>query len=137
MSKKGIFIIIIAVFVISIFLSFSAFIFGPKVEEGGNIRSDIGERQKAIETEVLTGGEETEEREESIEGIIRRLEASIYMEGTHYLEVDGVILILLESTHNINLDKYVGKNVEIEGELRMTIEGDSMIMDVEKIKIVK
>jgi len=70
----------------------------------------------------------------SIEGVVRKLDTSIYMEGTHYLEAGGVTLALLEST-KINLDKYVDDNVEIWGEARRTVEGDGIIIDVSKIEV--
>jgi len=135
MSKKTVFIIVIIVFVFSILISFSSFIFVPSSKERPKtIREEIKERQKAIETDVLYGEEETEKS--SIEGVVHKLEASIYMEGTHYLEAGGITLTLLESTYDINLDKYIGKNVKIWGDTRMTIEGDGVITDVKRIEIV-
>lgn len=138
MQKKTIFIIIIFIFIASIFIGFSSFMFGPKVEEDKRITSEMSNRQKEIQTDVLSGKVEQDSSSstssQSIEGVVHKLDASLYMEGTHYLEAGGVTLALLESTKGINLDKYIDKNVEVWGETKRTVEGDGIIVDVEKVE---
>ena len=138
MNKKTVFIIIIVIFIGSILVGFSSVIFKPSVDQVNTITGEIGNRQKEIETDVLTNKVEEDKSAESasksMEGIVHKLDASLYMEGTHYLEVGGVTLALLESTKGVNLDKYIDKNVEVWGETKRTVEGDGIIVDVEKVE---
>jgi len=125
MNKRIVFFVIIVVFVGSILLGFSSLMFMPQGDQ--NDVYNTTESQDTSSDDEIIG--------QSISGVVRPLEASIYMQGDHYLEVNGVILALLKSTHGINLDKYNNKNVEIWGEPEINVEGDGYIIDVEKIKI--
>lgn len=60
------------------------------------------------------------------------LGASIYMEGTHRLELEDGRFVLLES-NGLLLDEYVNKDVEVFGSTRATIEGSAIIMHVERV----
>jgi hypothetical protein len=68
---------------------------------------------------------------EKMTGVVRQLGASIYQQGTHRLERDGTLVALLESAGpQIKLDNFVGKEVEIEGIVSPTVEGNLEIMKV-------
>ncbi len=65
-------------------------------------------------------------------GHLLPLGASIYMEGSHRLELEDGRFVLLESD-GLLLDEYVNKDVEVFGSTRATIEGSAIIMRVERI----
>lgn len=68
-------------------------------------------------------------------GILQKESASIYMQGTHELIMDGTIALLLKS-EAIDLKLYEGKKVTVEGPLEHTVEGQNMyIMTVERITV--
>ncbi len=68
---------------------------------------------------------------EKLEGVVRRLGASIYQQGTHRLEKDGTLIALLEvAGPQIKLDSFIGKEVEVEGIISPTVEGNLEIMKV-------
>ncbi|MBU1089684.1 hypothetical protein KKF38_02740 [Patescibacteria group bacterium] len=68
---------------------------------------------------------------EKLEGVVRKLGASIYQQGTHRLEKDGTLIALLESAGpQIKLDNFVDKEVEVEGIISPTAEGNLEIMKV-------
>ncbi len=65
-------------------------------------------------------------------GVLRELGASIYMEGTHKLELEDGRFVLLEA-NGLVLDDYMNEDVEVFGSTRPTVEGDAIIMRVERI----
>lgn len=65
-------------------------------------------------------------------GRLMPLGSSIYMEGTHRLELEDGRFVLLES-NGVLLDEYLGKDVEVTGATRATIEGSAIIMRVEGV----
>ena len=68
---------------------------------------------------------------EKLEGVVRKLGASIYAEGTHRLEQDGSLVALLQAAGpQIKLDNFVGETVEVEGIVSPTVEGNLEIMKV-------
>lgn len=70
----------------------------------------------------------------SYTGIIRALETSIYMEGTHKLvQNDGSIVLLTAADQAMNLDRYVGEAVEVRGSVRPTVEGNATHMQVTEV----
>lgn len=71
----------------------------------------------------------------TLSGIVKRLEVSIYMQGTHYLEKEGRLLALLES-QTLDLDNYLEKEVEVQGTAQPTVEGGKIIIKVNNIKIL-
>ena len=140
MNKKTLFIVIIVVFVLSTIASFAAY-FGGSGREKGQIGRDIDRHKEALEQDVIPGSDSTYDYGDEIykgtgfEGVVRKLDTSIYAEGTHYLEADGLVLVLLESSSGVDLDKYIGKNIKVWGEDRLTGGGDGYIIDVEKVEI--
>ena len=68
-------------------------------------------------------------------GIVRPAGISIYMEGSHKLELEEGRFILLES-EEIDLNGYVGESVESFGSIRPTVEAGAMIMRVERMRLV-
>lgn len=63
------------------------------------------------------------------EGIVKPLGVSIYMEGSHRLEKDDELVVLLES-EEVNLPDFEGKEVKVTGTVRDTVEGGQKIMTV-------
>lgn len=70
----------------------------------------------------------------SYQGIVRPAGISIFMEGTHRLELDTEKFILLESD-SIDLNGYVGESVQVFGSIRPTAESDAVIMTVTDISL--
>lgn len=70
------------------------------------------------------------------EGVVKEAGVSIYMEGTHRLEKDGVLVSLLDSK-KINLPDFVGKAVKLRGFVKDTVEGGAKIMMVDFIEITR
>lgn len=81
-------------------------------------------------------GEQTSSRPETknviYRGTLQELGVSIYMEGTHRLELEDGRFVLLEA-NGILLDDYVGEEVEVFGTTRATVEGGGIIMRVERV----
>ena len=68
---------------------------------------------------------------EKLEGVVRKLGVSIYQQGTHHLEKDGALIVLLEvASLKIKLDGFIGEKVEVEGIISPTVEGNFEIMKV-------
>lgn len=65
-------------------------------------------------------------------GTLSPLGASIYMEGTHRLELEDGRFVLLESD-GVLLDDYLDEEVEVFGATRPTVEGGGIIMRVERV----
>lgn len=65
-------------------------------------------------------------------GRLLPLGSSIYMEGTHRLELEDGRFVLLESD-GLVLDEYLNEDVEVFGSTRATIEGSAIIMRVERV----
>lgn len=87
-------------------------------------------------TPTLPTVEETSEPRETTNvtyrGIVQEAGISIYMQGSHRLLLPAGRFILLESD-TINLGDYVGKEVEVFGSVRPTVEAGGMIMRVTKL----
>src|SRR5690606_28555204 len=67
------------------------------------------------------------------EGVVKLLGISIYGEGTHRLEKDDKLVLILESD-KINLPDFEGKEVKVRGFIRDTVEGGQKIMEVAYIE---
>jgi len=69
-------------------------------------------------------------------GRVELLGPSIFQQGTHILKnSEGRIISLLEAGSNdIKLDDFLGKEVRVEGKVQKTVEGNGIIMGVEKIE---
>lgn len=65
-------------------------------------------------------------------GTLLPLGASIYMEGTHRLELEDGRFVLLEA-NGLILDDYLAMDVEVFGATRPTVEGGAIIMRVERV----
>ncbi|MBI2448658.1 hypothetical protein HYV44_03870 [Candidatus Microgenomates bacterium] len=124
MSRKIIFVIVSLILILSIGLPYAM----PYLED---LQTDVEETADTLE-ERKQKSEKTAEQK-GLEGTVRKLEASIYQQGTHYLEADGITLALLESSSGINLDRYIGRNIVVYGTPRQTVEGDGVIIDVERV----
>ena len=72
----------------------------------------------------------------TMHGVIRSLETSIYMQGTHQLVgEDGKVVALLEPGDKIqDLTFLEGSEVDVEGIASKTTEGDMTIIEVEKVR---
>ena len=144
-GKKWIFIAIIAIFVISLGISVSTLVTIPRDDSTGANIADEVKAKRDLNNELL-GGQSSSAQNQldnifgsktgNLEGVVRKLEASIYQQGTHYLEAGGITLVILESKA-VNLDKYIGKNVKVFGSSKPTVEGDGALMDVTKIVLAE
>lgn len=65
-------------------------------------------------------------------GTVQEVGASIFMQGTHQLQLEDGRSILLESD-DIDLDDYLTQNVEVFGAVRPTVEAGGLIMRVQSI----
>ncbi|MGE3278735.1 MAG: hypothetical protein AB7J40_02960 [Candidatus Altimarinota bacterium] len=63
------------------------------------------------------------------EGTVKILGLSIYQEGTHRLEKDDKLVLILGS-EKVNLLDFEGKEVKVRGFVRDTVEGGQKIMEV-------
>lgn len=71
-------------------------------------------------------------------GTVQPAGISVYQEGTHRLILPEGKFVLLESdTLLIDLNGYVGEEVQIFGSLRPTVEAGGMIMRVEGISLIQ
>ncbi|MDD5041493.1 MAG: hypothetical protein PHX87_06395 [Candidatus Peribacteraceae bacterium] len=72
----------------------------------------------------------------SFTGTVRPAGISIYMEGTHRLELgDGRFILLASDT--VDLNGYVGEQAEVTGSIRPTVEEGGAIMRVEQIRLLE
>lgn len=76
-----------------------------------------------------------ETRNVSFTGTVRPAGISIYMEGTHRLELSDGRFILLAS-EAVDLNGYVNEQVEVTGTVRPTVEEGGTIMRVEQIRLM-
>jgi len=84
---------------------------------------------EAAPTEVAPVEQQT--AYETLTGVIRSLGVSIYQEGTHRLDVDGQLVALLTtSSDRIQLESFIGTEVDVQGIIRPSIEGDIDVMQV-------
>jgi|CXWL01.1.fsa_nt_gi hypothetical protein len=68
-----------------------------------------------------------------VEGTLKLLGVSLYGEGTHRLESDDVLVMVLESD-KVNLLDFEGKEVRVRGIVRDTLSGGQKIMKVQYIE---
>lgn len=68
-------------------------------------------------------------------GIVQPSGISIFMQGTHRLVLSDGRFLLLES-ENIDLNGYVGEEVDISGAIRPTVEAGGQIMRVEEAELI-
>lgn len=74
----------------------------------------------------------------SYRGVLEVLGASVYQQGTHKLTLDDGQMIVLESTDaNLNLGKYVGKRVEVQGSVQPTVEAGGTMMRVTEVTVLE
>lgn len=69
-------------------------------------------------------------------GLVRPADISIYMEGTHRLELPDGRFILL-SSETVDLNGYVGEQAEVTGSIRPTVEEGGTIMRVESVRLIE
>lgn len=65
-------------------------------------------------------------------GTVEELGATMYMQGSHALSLGDGRMLILESSA-VELETYVGHEVEVFGSLRPTVEAGGIIMRVERI----
>lgn len=78
---------------------------------------------------------QSEARTATYRGVIREAGVSIYMQGTHRLELEDGGFILLES-QNADLNAYVGREVIARGLVEPTVEAGGLIMNVETVSSI-
>lgn len=68
-------------------------------------------------------------------GIVQPAGISIYMQGSHRLVLPDGRFVLLES-QSLDLNGYVGEEVELFGSTRPTVEANGIIMNVNEAKLI-
>ena len=68
----------------------------------------------------------------TVEGMLQKAGVSIFMEGSHRLQMDDGTFLLLKSSM-LRLDEYVDQRVIVTGSVQPTVEAGGMIMDVESV----
>ena len=103
---------------------------GPTEEEASS--SSSSESSLLSEEEMVT-------RNVTYTGLLEEGGITIYQQGTHRLTLsDGKMVLLAPSEgSNISLDLYVGKFVEVKGDVRPTVEAGGTIMEVMKIEWIR
>ena len=68
-------------------------------------------------------------------GKLEAMGMSIHMQGTHKLVDDSgeMIVILIAKDHTLDLHDFLGQNVEVEGEVDKSVEGDATVVTVHAI----
>ena len=70
-------------------------------------------------------------------GVVEEMGIGIVMQGTHLLRLLDSRTIFLSSTDaNLDLQKYIGKNVELRGSVQPTVEGNAILMRVEQVTVL-
>ncbi len=73
----------------------------------------------------------------SYTGTVEDLGSGTFMQGTHKLVLsDGGFLLLQSNDINLNLNIYLGKNVEVRGTVQPTNETGAMLMRVEEVTLL-
>ncbi len=83
-------------------------------------------------TPTISSAPMQETKNVTYQGVLRAAGASIFMEGTHKLELEDGRFIMLQSS-DIDLSDFIGDKVEVFGAVRPTVEAGGMIMRVEKV----
>ncbi|NOS67418.1 MAG: hypothetical protein HOO67_03590 [Candidatus Peribacteraceae bacterium] len=83
--------------------------------------------------EMTSSSSSTGLRYATVEGVVQKAGVSIYMQGSHRLQMDDGTFLLLESS-DLRLDDYVDTRVIVTGTVEPTVESGGMIMNVEMIE---
>lgn len=67
-------------------------------------------------------------------GLISTFNLDLYQEGTHQLETDEGKVVIIQSP-TINLSRYIGKKVTIEGSMKTMIDDRGQVFTVKKIML--
>lgn len=92
--------------------------------------STTGSGQTLSETNASVPMQETSNV--TYQGKLESAGVSIFMEGTHKLELTDGRFIMLQSS-GVDLNQYIDKNVEVFGAVRPTKEAGGIIMDVQTV----
>lgn len=71
----------------------------------------------------------------SFEGVVQKVDVSVYMEGSHRLAMDDGSYLLLKSSV-IGLDDYVGEFVRVTGLLSQSVEGNARVLQVLRAEVL-
>jgi len=130
-GEKLVFIIIITIFALSSVLAYASV---SMKNPAPDLTKPEVQQKEATAKDLLNKG--ITNPNQNLTGVVRKLDPGMYSEGTHYLEAAGITLAVLEAADSsVNLDKYVGENVQVWGDSRQITEGDGAIMSVKKIEI--
>ncbi len=100
-----------------------------------NNNTDIVDESSSSISSSTTLSSQRETRNVSYTGIVKPAGISIYMEGTHRLELADGRFILLES-NRVDLNGYVNEEIEALGSIRPTSEADAIIMNVSDVNLI-
>ncbi len=119
-----------ALFVFPILLSACSYLgIGPAEEEASSSSSQSS----------LLSEEELVTRNVTYTGLLEEGGVTIYQQGTHRLTLSDGKMVLLEPAAGslISLDLYKGKFVEVEGDVRPTVEAGGTLMQVMSIEWIR
>lgn len=71
---------------------------------------------------------------QTYQGTIQELEVSIYQQGTHRLVNSQSKQVILLQSETMDLNQYLGQEVEISGNSQPTVEGEGVLVEVASIK---
>lgn len=124
-------------FVLSLFFLVFLIACGPKIDIPFPVLPSDDAVSSADSSE-MQGEEPKEEVQQetgnvSYRGVIQPLGISLYMQGTHRLALEDGRFVLLEGPA-VDLNVYLGEEVEVFGAARPTVEAGGVIMRVERVK---
>lgn len=103
----------------------------PRTSSASSVPSASASPPSESQTPDLT----RETRNVTYRGIVQPAGISIYMQGTHRLVLSDGRFLLLESD-TLDLNGYVGEEVNLKGSIRPTVEAGGQIMRVEEAELV-
>jgi hypothetical protein len=127
--EKLVFIVIILIFAFSSVLAYTSVSIKAPVPE---LVTPENQEKAKTNKDLLSKGLNPNQK---MAGVIHKLEAGTYSEGTHFIEASGITLAILEADSGVNLDSYIDKNVQVWGDVRQVAEGDGAFMKVKEVKI--
>lgn len=119
-------------FVLPVFLLALLAACGPKTDLPFPTDGGAAPSADAPEAPVEPREAQQETGNVSYRGVVGPLGISLYMQGTHRLALGDDRFVLLEGPA-VDLNAYLGEEVEVFGAARPTVEGGGVIMRVERV----
>lgn len=103
-------------------------------DDGATSSSSVASTMSSAAAEDSSSSLPRETANVSYTGVVQPSGISIYMEGTHRLVLEDGRFLLLTS-EAVDLNNFVGQDVDVRGAIRPTVEGNGMIMRVESVEV--